>query len=137
MPTHLEQSLQRDVDRLRAKVIEMCDLVDKALRDCVKALVENNRQLAYAVILRDDLIDEKEKELDRLCLEFLVRQQPVAGMLRLAYSTIKINQELEQVGDYAENIARQSLKLGDLPTEVPKDRFVEIANLSITMLRDA
>jgi phosphate transport system protein len=129
--------LERDVGRLRDKVAEMCDLVDKALRDCVKALVEGNRQLAYAVILRDDLIDEKEKELDRLCLEFLVRQQPVAGLLRLAYSTIKINQELEQVGDYAENIARQSLKLGELPPQVSKERFVEIADLSINMLRDA
>jgi phosphate transport system protein len=137
MATHLEQSLQRDVERLRSKITEMCELVDKALRDSVKALVESNRQTAYAVILRDDLIDEKEKELDRLCLEFLVRQQPVAGMLRLAYSTIKINLELEQVGDYADNIARQSLKLGDLPPDVPKDRFVEIANMSFGMIHDA
>lgn len=137
MPTHLEQSLQRDVNRLRDKVVEMCELVENALRDCVKALVESNRILAYGVILRDDFIDEKEKELDRLCLEFLVRQQPVAGMLRLAYSAIKINQELEQGGDYAENIARQSLKLGTLPPAVSKERFVEIADLSITMLHDA
>lgn len=137
MSTYLEQSLQRDVDRLRSKIAEMCEMVDKALRDSVKALVEGNRQLAYGVILRDDLIDEKEKELDRLCLEFLVRQQPVAGMLRLAYSTIKINQELEQVGDYAENIARQSLKIGNLPPPVPKDRFVEIADLSFCMIHDA
>lgn len=137
MHSHLEESLQRDVDRLRSKVAEMCALAERALRDCVTAFVENRRQLAYGVILRDDLIDEKEKELDRLCLEFFVRQQPAAGMLRLAYSTIKINQELEQVGDYAENIARQFLKLGLLPPPVPKDRFVEIAGLSITMLHDA
>lgn len=138
MPTsHLEKSLQRDVDRLRTKVAEMCGLAEKALRDCVTAVVENNRQLAYAVILRDDFIDEQEKELDRLCLEFLVRQQPVAAVLRLAYSTIKINQELEQVGDYAENIARQSLKLGALPSQVSQERFVELADLSITMLHDA
>ncbi|MBI5440019.1 MAG: phosphate signaling complex protein PhoU, partial [Deltaproteobacteria bacterium] len=122
---------------LRAKVAEMCELAERALRDCVKALVEDNRQLAYGIILRDDFIDEKEKELDRLCLEFLVRQQPVAGMLRLAYSTIKINQELEQMGDYAENIARQSLKLGPLPPAVSKERYVELAELSITMVHDA
>ena len=137
MPTHLEMTLQRDVDRLRSKVVEMCDLVEKALRDCVTALMTDDRQLAYAVILRDDLIDEKEKELDRLCLEFLVRQQPVAGLLRLAYSTIKINQELEQVGDYAENIARQALKIGALSPEVSKSRFEEIADLSIGMVKDA
>jgi phosphate transport system protein len=129
--------MQRDVDRLRAKVVEMCELAEKAVRDSITALVENNRQLAYAVVLRDDFIDEKEKEIDRLCLEFLVRQQPVAGLLRLAYSAIKINQELEQVGDYADNIARQALKLGELPPAVPKERFIEIADVSITMLHDA
>jgi phosphate transport system protein len=137
MPTHFETSLQRDIDRIRSKVTEMAGLGEKALRDCLKALVEKNRQLAYAVILRDQYIDEMEKEIDRLCLEFLVRQQPVAGTLRFAYSTIKINLELERVGDYAESIARQTLKLIGRDWNVPTDRFVEIANLSIPMLREA
>ncbi len=137
MATHLEASLQRDIDRIRDKVTDMAVLGENALEDCLRALVERNRQLAYAVILRDQYIDELEKEIDRLCLEFLVRQQPVAGPLRFAYSTIKINLELERVGDYAESIARQTLKLVDLNAQVPTDRFTEIANLSIVMLRDA
>ena len=71
-----------------------------------------------------------EKEIDRLCLEFLVRQQPVAGTLRFAYSAIKINLELERVGDYAESIARQMLKLIATRTiRLPTDRFPEMANL--------
>ncbi len=137
MASHLEQSLQRDIDRIRAKVREMGDLAERALRDCVQALRERNRQLAYAVILRDKRIDELEKEVDRLCLEFLVRQQPVAGHLRFAYSTIRINLELERVGDYAESIARQSLKLMPMDIPLPVERFEEMANLSIPMLHDA
>ena len=137
MGPHLEVSLQRDVERIRGKVTEMSALDEKALRDCVKALAERNRQLAYAVVLRDQYIDELEKEVDRLCLEFIVRQQPVAGLLRFAYATIKINLELERVGDYAESIARQTLKLLDLPVQFPLERFQEIANLSIPMLREA
>ena len=137
MPTHLEESMQREVDRIRSKLTEMSTLGEKALRDCIKALVERNRQTAYTIILRDQYIDELEKEVDRLCLEFIVRQQPVAGLLRFAYATIKVNLELERVGDYAESIARQSLKLLDLNVRFPIDRFQEIANLSIPMLRDA
>ena len=60
-----------------------------------------------------------EKEIDRLCLEFLVRQQPVAGHLRFAYATIKINLELERIGDYAESIARQVLKVSDCTIKIP------------------
>jgi len=137
MQSHLEVSLQRDIDRIRAEVTEMAGLGEKALRDCLKALVEKNRQRAYAVILRDRYIDEMEKEVDRLCLEFIVRQQPVAGLLRFAYAAIKINLELERVGDYAESIARQTLKLLALDVQVPTERFEELANLSIPMLREA
>ena len=115
MPTRLEESLERDIDRIRQQVLEMAALAERALKDCVAALQEGNRQQAYAVILRDQYIDEKEKEIDRLCLEFLVRQQPVGLHLRLAYSTIKINLELERVGDYAESVARQILSLCEPP----------------------
>lgn len=137
MATRLEQSLQRDVDHIRAKVREMGALAESALRDGLRALEEKNRVLAYSVILRDQRIDELEKEVDRLCLEFIVRQQPVAGLLRLAYATIRINLELERVGDYAEAIARQVIKLGSMGVDAPSDRFAEIASLSIPMLHDA
>lgn len=137
MSTHLEESLQRDIDRIRAKVSEMAALGERALLNCMKALAEKNRVLAYSVILRDERIDELEKEVDRLCLEFIVRQQPVAGPLRLAYATIRINLELERVGDYAESIARQVLKLTSMDVQIPVERFAEIANLSIPMLHDA
>jgi phosphate transport system protein len=138
MTTHLEESLERDIERIRQNVREMAALVERALKDAVKALVDKDRQLAYAVILRDQYVDEKEKEIDRLCLEFLVRQQPVAGTLRFVYSTIKINLELERVGDYAESIARQLLRLSAQSRgEIPTEGILELAGLSIPMLHDA
>lgn len=137
MPTHFEESLQRDVERIRGKVTEMAGLCEGALQASLKAFVESNRQLAYSVILRDQRIDELEKELDRLCLEFLVRQQPVAGPLRMAYVIIKMNRELERIGDYAESISRQVLRIVALGVTVPTERSVEIANLSIPMFHDA
>jgi phosphate transport system protein len=138
MPTRLEESLERDIDRIRQQVLEMSSLAERALRDCVEALTAGDRKRAYAVILRDQYIDEKEKEIDRLCLEFLVRQQPVGLHLRLAYSTIKINLELERVGDYAESVARQLLRLSSLPPPSPiRERIVEMADLAIPMLHDS
>jgi len=137
MPAYFEQSLQRDIDRIRGHAAEMARRADRALRDSLKALREKNRTLAFSVILRDQHIDELEKELDRLCLEFLVRQQPAGALLRLAYATIRTNLELERVGDYAEGIARQVLKLTSIDLPVPVERFEEMANLSIPMLHDA
>jgi phosphate transport system protein len=135
--THYEEHLQRDLNLIRNKITAMAGLADHALRDSLQALVENNLTLAYSVILRDQYIDELEKELDRLCLEFLVRQQPVAGHLRFAYATIKINLELERIGDYAESIARQALKVTSLHDKLPLQHFSDLANVSIPMLRHA
>ncbi len=134
---HYEETLQRDIERIRAKVREMAGLAESSLRSCMKALVGRNRQLAYSVIVRDQRIDELEKEIDRLCLEFIVRQQPVAGTLRFAYAAIKINSELERVGDYAESMARQILALSGMEFEFPADRFAEIAGSATPMLHQA
>jgi len=117
--------------------MKMGVLAEGALRACVLALTEKDRQLAYSVILRDRYIDEMEKELDRLCQEFLLRQQPAAGHLRFVYSVIKINNELERIGDYAESIARHFLTLSSIDPQPPYDSIVQIAHQSIPMLRNA
>lgn len=137
MASHYEETLERDINRIRSTLSEMASLAAGALEACVGALVTRNRQTAYAVILRDRRIDELEKELDRLCLEFLVRQQPVARHLRFAYTTIKVNLELERIGDYAESIARQVLKLSNIAVAPSLERFQQLASLAIPMVRDA
>ena len=137
MLSHFEESLQRDVKLIRQKVLAMAALAERALKSALQALMERNRQLAYSIILRDQYIDELEKELDRLCLEFLVRQQPAGGHLRFVYAAIKINLELERIGDYAESIARQVLKISSLEPQPSYEKFAAIANLSIPMLQQA
>jgi len=139
MSSHLEESLEKDIQEIRDEVRAMSAIAERSLRDCARAFVENDRQLAYAVILRDQYIDEKEKAIDQLCLRFLVRQQPAGSHLRLAYSTIKINLELERVGDYAESVARQVVKLDKLAPapDVLKQWITEMADRSIPMLHDA
>ncbi|MFQ5752871.1 MAG: phosphate signaling complex protein PhoU, partial [bacterium] len=137
MRSQLEESLQRDIDTIQNKVLEMGELVESALRSSLQALIEKNRQLAYSVILRDGYIDALEKEIDRLCQAFLVRQLPAGGQLRFVYAVIKINNELERIGDYAESIARQFSAVSALEPQPSYEKFQEIATLSISMLRNA
>ena len=137
MGTHFEQTLENDLERIRERISRMAALGERSLRNALRALEDRNRQLAYGVILGDRRIDEMEREIDQLCLQFLVRQQPVAGPLRFAYSTIRINLELERIGDYAESIARQVLRIIPLNLDLPFTRFAEIANLAIPMLHQA
>jgi phosphate transport system protein len=137
MTLRLEESLQRDINRIQGKIHEMAEIVGHALRSDLSALADRNRQLAYSVILRDQRIDEMEKEIDRLCLEFLVRQQPSGRHLRLAYATIKINAELERIGDYAVSIARQIIKINHIDSLPSFALFTPLADISLLMLGDA
>ncbi len=133
----LDAMLQQDIAEIQARVRTMGELAETALKTSLQALLERNRQKAYAVIVRDQRIDQLEKEIDHLCLEFLVRQQPAGRHLRFAYATIKINAELERIGDYAESIARQVLKIADLEGVPAPDKFTEIAQVAISMLHAA
>jgi phosphate transport system protein len=137
MSTILEDRLRKGIELIRSKVIEMGTRAEQATAASLRALVERDRRLAYAIILRDSEIDDLEKELDRLCLEFLVRQQPAAGHLRSVYAAIKINTELERIGDYAESVARQALFLDPAEKTPCAERFIEIGELARKMLHDA
>jgi phosphate transport system protein len=134
---HLEALLQRDIDVIRKKLLAMVALDERALTRAFQAFLTRDRQLAYSVILRDQDVDALETELDRLCVEFIIRHQPAAANLRFVYSASKVAGQLERVGDYAESIARQIVLMSHLPYEIPKDRFHEIANLAIPMLHNA
>ncbi len=135
--SHLEAALARDIDLIRTRVLEMAALDEQALTKAFSALVTRDRQLAYSVILCDQDVDALETELDRLCLEFIVRHQPAASHLRFVYSASKIVNELERCGDYAESIARGVLLLSSLKFDVALDQFSEMANLAIPMLHNA
>ncbi len=137
MPSQLEASLQHDMNLIRQAVREMADQCSRALRGAVDALVHGQRQSAYLVILRDQRIDDLEQQLDRLALEFLVRQQPAAGHLRFAYAALKISTELERIGDHAEGVARRVLKLLESHPHIAAEPFGEMGEAALAMLTDA
>ena len=88
---HYESSLQQDVDRIHARLTDMGRRATRGLQDSLESFVHSNRQLAYSVMLRDTFIDALDQELDRLTLEFILRQQPVGIHLRFAAAVLKVN----------------------------------------------
>jgi phosphate transport system protein len=137
MTTHLEETLQRDIQHIQGLIARMGDFTVRMLQDTVSALENGDREWASLIVLRDQRVDSMEKEIDQLCLAFLVRHQPAAGHLRFTYTALQINFELERIGDYAESIARQIIKLTDLNCHAPKALFTQITSASISMLHNA
>ena len=137
MTEHLHERVQHDLDAISRRLRRMSELVLKAVEDAVDSVANRDRKLANSVILVDYRIDSLERHVDRLCQEFLVRHMPVAAQLRYIISAVKVNAELERLGDYAEAIARRAVGLSveaDLPE---RERIFQMAQLAISMLRQA
>jgi phosphate transport system protein len=131
-------SLQRDLDRLSAKLTEMAGRTEQSLRDVLTALMTSDRQLAYSVILRDTFIDANGPR-DRPVMPGIHHfASNRSGLhLRFAAAAIKINLELERIGDYAKSIAKHTLKLSRLVVPVTPDSFRGLAERAIPLVRKA
>ncbi len=93
------------LNMLNAEIIQMGDLCEKAIEDAAKALTENDLELARKAIAEDAQIDQKEKDIESLCLKLLLQQQPVARDLRLISAALKMITDMERIGDQAADIA--------------------------------
>ena len=137
MPEHIHERVQNDLDAIRRRLRRMSELVLKALEDAIDAVANRDRRLANSVILVDNRIDSLERHVDRLCQEFLVRHMPVAAQLRFIISSVKVNAELERLGDYAEAIARRAVTLSHQAQLPERERIFEMARMAFQMLRQA
>lgn len=105
--------LQREIDRLKRKILALGALVEDNLRLAFQSIEQRDPAKARRVIETDVLIDQNEVEIEEECLKILALYQPVAGDLRFVAAVIKINSELERIGDLAENISKRALQLLD------------------------
>lgn len=111
MTTHL----QREIENLKKKILYMGAEVEESLRHAVDALVGRNARLGERVISSDEAMDQLEVEIEEECLKILALHQPVAIDLRYVIAVLKINNDLERIGDLAVNIAERAIYLSTHP----------------------
>ncbi|MFO8007486.1 MAG: phosphate signaling complex protein PhoU [Candidatus Brocadiia bacterium] len=107
MPKHL----QRELDRLKKRILSLGALAEQNVRTAVLALERRDADRAEQVIAADPEIDQAEVETEEECLKVLALHQPVAIDLRFIVAVLKINNDLERIGDLAVNIAERALYL--------------------------
>ncbi|MBL8800845.1 MAG: phosphate signaling complex protein PhoU [Planctomycetes bacterium] len=103
----MSKHLQHDLDRLKKEILAMGALVEEAINRAIASLTQRDAALARQVLEGDDAIDRKEVEVEDLCLKILALHQPVAGDLRYIIAVLKVNNDLERMGDLAQNIAER------------------------------
>ena len=107
---------------MKQKILYVGTLVEEAIANAISALINRDAVMAKKVIANDAVIDRMEVEVEEECLKILALYQPVANDLRFVVATLKINNDLERMGDLAKNIAKRTSYLaGADPMEVPVD----------------
>jgi phosphate transport system protein len=133
MPRHFELEL----DQLRTMLVRMGSLVEEQIDFGVKALVEADTGLARIVMERDKKVDEFDNAIDQQCMRIFALTQPVAIDLRLLMAALKINNELERIGDLAVNLAERVEPLVQHAGFVRSTPLKEMAEAAREMVKSA
>ena len=107
----MAKHLQRDLGDLKKELLASGSLVEEALNHAIEALVNRSINLAEVVMEGDYQINQKENQIEEECLKILALHQPVAADLRFIISVLKVNNDLERIGDLAVNIAERAIYL--------------------------
>jgi phosphate transport system protein len=130
---HFETEMQG----LRNRLLSMGAMVEERVHHAVLALMERSAATAERIIAGDQEVNELQIEVDDRCLKLLALQQPMASDLRLITAAMKINADLERIGDQAVNIAENSLKLMNAAPLKPIIDLPRMAQIAEAMTRDS
>ncbi|HVT10039.1 MAG TPA: phosphate signaling complex protein PhoU [Polyangia bacterium] len=134
---HSSHAYEAELAAVRRKILEMGRQVDEVLEESGRALIQHDVELANSIILKDELTDDMELDIDHLCLEVLARRQPVAGDLRLLTSALKLVVDLERIGDLGVSIAVRVVELANAAPIVPYDEMLVMLKSARDMVSEA
>ena len=129
--------LNEELEKLKSMLLEMSALVESAVLRSITAVVQQDRKLAEEVLRTEHRVNQMEIEIDNHAIGLLALQQTVASDLRLITSAIKINTQLERMGDLGATIARQAKDLTNEPMVEPVIDIPRIGGLVQSMVRGA
>lgn len=135
--SHYEQRLEDDISAIRDRVKAVAGEIELGLKNAVHATLTLDRPLANRVVLGDKPINREIRAIDKMCHGFVARHLPSAGHLRLVSSVLRLNVELERIGDYAVAIAREAIQLSAKPGESVGGDIQLIADQALRMFRQA
>ncbi len=133
----MERHFDEELKNLKELLLKMSILVEKAINYSIKALVERKMELAEKVLKSDNEINMLEIEIDDFCHMLLALRQPAAIDLRFITAAMKINNDLERIGDQAVNIAERAREIIKEPLLKPLLDIPQMATLAKKMIKDS
>lgn len=131
----MSKPLERSLQQLKRSLLSLATVVEEQCRDSLRAFEECDGQLAEIVIERDNEVDMIEVDIEEECLKVLALYQPVAFDLRFVVAVLKMNNDLERIGDLALNIAERAVSLCERRLPPVETRLSEMGELAVDMVK--
>lgn len=125
MTEHTLKFFEEELSQLKADVVRMGGLAESQVVEAVRAVAERDASLAETVVVTDEQLDTLQHEIERCAIRLIALRQPVAQDLRRAVGALKLSLVLERAGDYAKNIAKRALVIGQSDPGIPLTRSVQ------------
>ncbi len=133
----MERILDEHLEKLKSRVVKMCSLVDEQVQSAIKAVEDEDLELAKQVIEKDNKVDKYDNKIDKICQKIFALTQPVAMDLRLIMSSLTINNNLERIGDIAVNLAEYLNMIKQKPSFFNQTKIDGMFMIVKQMLKDA
>lgn len=130
----MRDKFNEELDNLNSMLITMGDHCEEAISYAVKALIENSDEMRTLTFETDKIIDDMEREIEGICYNLLLRQQPVAKDLRLVSAALKMISDMERIGDQAYDIAEITKTIKDGSRSICSDIIDRMSATSIDMV---
>jgi len=119
---------------LNNEMIVMSSMIEKAIQEAIDALFTKNVEKAKRIMQDDELIDQEQKDIESMCFQLLIQQQPVATDLRNITAAMKMVTDMERIGDHAADISELTILLAGSPYLLKEDNIKRMAAETMTML---
>lgn len=133
----MERHFHQELETLKLSIVRMATLVEEGIADALKAFLERSPETARRVLEREQKINSCELANDQAIVDLLALQQPVASDLRFILAALKINNDLERIGDHAVNVAESAISYAGRPPLDVKTEIPRMTQLAVQMLREA
>lgn len=133
----MRSKFDQELERLNEELIEMGNLIESRIEAAVSALVNQDVELATRVANGDKEVNDKEREIEDLCLKLILQQQPVAKDLRLISSALKMITDMERIGDQAADISELTIRMANEKYFKELIDIPQMAEATIYMVRES
>ena len=130
----MRAKFDEQLNQLNQEMVQMGVMIEENIQTSIEALVRHNVEMAKEIVEKDVAVDQKQKQIEGICFDLLIQQQPVAKDLRAITAAMKMVTDMERIGDHASDIAEMTIFMGKSRYEANLEHINKMASETVLML---